>query len=396
MVKFLFKTLIFIVFLGFIYDHFSRYGEVNFRAFGFDATTSVSIVAVAIILFVAIISYVAFIFRFIANIPNKIANAYIGMKDRKVRELLFEIINLKEAGKNEEASALFTKNRKQLLRKKYALIKLLNYKFSKENISHEELDNSYVELSRNNINSSLILKEFILPNFYRNNFNILEEFASRIKNDRNSKPIYCLVKSYLELDKKHYDDATKFAKKAFSLDAISEQNFSYLKSEILCSEAEQLIKNQLYSKANKKLLEAFSIDPRNENILNLLKLMPAQELDKEKYNAIIEKKWQDKPIAQLAEAYLRLNSDLSQGEMLDLTEKLLNINSGNQAKMIIATEYYIYGFEKQAAKLIKDIDSDGYSISLKKAIIFREALSTENKPEKIAHFKKLIFDKHAY
>lgn len=394
MTKFFFKLVLFVIFLLFTYGYFSKYGYLHLRVFDFDITTSVSFAAVAIILFVTIISYISLIFRFIANLPNAIASAYGEMKDRKAREILFEVSRLKEVGEYEQAAHLFRKHQDKLVRKKYNLIPIFNYKFNKHYLEDDGLHAKFIELAHNKLNTPLLLEEFILPNFRGKYFATLEMFASEIGEKKECQPAYFLVKAFIALKYNEYEESIKFAKKSLSLGGITEEIFAKVKAEILCAKASKLIEEKEFKKADKLLIEAFSTNNACQKITALIAKIPKSSIDKKQYNSIIEKQWKSLPTSDLINCYLAVNSDTSQGQMLELTEKLLKINDNNAAKITIATEYLIHGFDKQANNLLKDIEPNKYPESLKKAQLFREALSTELKMEKITKFRDLIFNNY--
>lgn len=396
MIKFLFKIILFLVFLFFIYGYFSKYGALNLKIFNFDITTSVSFAAVAILLFVTIISYISLIFRLIANLPNTIATAYSDMKDKNAREILFEIARLKEVGEYEQAANLFRKHQAKLLHKKYSLIPILHYKFNKPYFSEEELHAKFIKLAKEKSNNPLLLRDFIMPNFRFERFAILEMFASEIREKKECQPAYFLTKAFVALKYNEYEEAIKFAKKSLSLDGITDEIFAQIKAEILCAQASKSIEDKEFKKADKLLIEAFSANNTCHRISTLIAHIPKGSVDKKQYNNIIERQWKTMPKSDLVNCYLIVNGDNSQGEMLELTEKLLKINDNDAAKITIATEYLIHGFNKQATELLKNIEPEKYPESLSRAKLFREALSTELKMEKITKFRDLIFGNYEH
>jgi uncharacterized membrane-anchored protein len=397
MKSFLIKLIFFILILMAVYAYFKDYGQINLQLTGskygaIEIDAQASVVAVLATAFIIFLSLLAIIIRAIVDLPNNLIHTYKGMRDRKAREILFEIICHKENGDTELSKTLFAKNKSNLLKKNYPIVNLLNYKFFKD-INDEETNNTdLLLLANNNVNAGIIFHDFIRPNFVSGNYKFLEMLLPILNKDKNKESIAEIIHAYLYLRDKKFDEAMKSAKKSFMNEGLATENYNSLRAEILCHKVQDLIDNKDYQKAGKNLLEAYQIDRNYQEIFSLIRKIPIKKMDVKQFNIIVKANWKTYPEPNTLFCYLCINGDLSQAKLLDLTEELLKINHSKTAKMIIAAEYYIHGFAKEAAQLLSKINPNTYPSYLRKAVIFREAKSTELKAEKIDKFRNLIFD----
>ncbi len=395
MTKFLLKILLLCLLVILTYFYFGEYGPISIKTTNVEISTTLSFIAAAIFIWVIIIVYMASILRFIIELPSRIISYFSEIRERKARNLLLDIMFLKEARRPYKAFDLFKKHRSKLEKHDQRLFMLLNYTFNKSHFNEVELLDQFIDLSRNPVNGEIIWQEFILPNYHSGKLAEIERFTTELRIRNINSPIFDLVKLYIHMHENNFDLAKKMHKKITSAEVLSEKSLALVETEILCAKAFHLIESGKMRDAAKVLFEAFSISLDAQIVRNLRKL-PSKEIDGEKYNKLIESKWAVSPNNALINCYLEINGDSSQGKMLNLIEKLLEINSSKAALISAATEYYILGYEKQAVKLLQDVNPEEYTSSLNKAIIFRNALSTEAKSDKLSIFRELIFDRYDY
>jgi len=381
------KFLFFSGFLYFVFLYFESYGSLRIEILNYSIETSISFVAVCIIIFVLLISFISQIVRFLVNLPSGLINSFKELQKRKAIEILHEIVSLVEVYRLEDALVLYRKYNKELSKKNLRLFDLIDYKFSRASDMNLVNYSKINKLQNYNKVGDLILHDYVMPLYDFGNVKDLERLAENFS-DKNIKNI---ILGFINICAKEYKDAARLLKKALSDNALSLSGYNKSRACLEMAQALELINNG-DQKYEEKLYEAFVSDRFNEKLYSKINDVSLSKNCLNKFIRHIEKSWVESPDNALYYYYLITKGDGSQGKVLDIGENLLKINSSAEAKMAVASEFLIFGFAKQAQDLISEIDSSKYSGSLKKALLFREALSTEAKIEKIYKFRKLIFN----
>ncbi|MEQ9115283.1 MAG: heme biosynthesis HemY N-terminal domain-containing protein [Rickettsiales bacterium] len=382
-----FKLILFSIFLYGSYLYFQPYGNIKVEILGYIIESSISFFTICIIIFVLLIAFLSQIVRFLVNLPNEIINYFREFRKKRAVDILHEIILLKEVSRDKEAHSNFLKNYNKLQKSRTNLFDVLNYKFSIAHGSESEKIDKLAKIENYKKIGDMIFDNHILPFYRAQSINDLKSFATRFV---QNKEISDLVTCFQKLMSQKYIESRKLAKNLLSRDFVSEDKYNKIVSIICCKEAIYLHEKQ-DKKFEDRLFESISLDRSNPEVHPAIISMSIGKQLQRKILNFIEKQWKEVPDNHLFHLHLCVQGSPSQGRVLESGEELLEISDSINAKLVVASEFFVYGFTKQGSDIVKKIDKDLYSNQVKKAVFFREALSEEAKIIKISKLRELLF-----